>query len=431
MPQFQPSVWIFVVFALLALAALAGIGFFIADRLQPVIMNALRSNDRLPSLQSRRRSARRRQEDDEPADDLDDSTQLVLSMLSLASVVVDDQDEVVRANPAAYRLGLVRDDTLIEPTLLDAVHKVMKDGSRCSFDLETQTPEQFMTMNGFGAAAADDGLTAEASSRPNWLKVTVGRIGDHLVLVLINDVSESIRFAQIRDSFISNVSEQLLQPTRALERLADSLESADVSHEQLSNHARQVRHSCVRLDRMISDLLMLIKAQEPVTASEANRCDLFSQVSGAVDDLAGAARDAGVQVRVGGKSPVMIHGEADQIRMAVRKMVENAIVYSHPGGAVGVSVALSSDGKNAVVRVIDHGEGVPKADLPRIFERFYRGSNQNERTTDGIGLGLAIVKHAALAHHGDVTVWSAPGQGSTFTLSLPVGTDTAQLPRRR
>ena len=173
MPQFQPSVWIFVVFALLALAALAGIGFFIADRLQPVIMNALRSNDRLPSLQSRRRGARRRQEDDEPADDLDDSTQLVLSMLSLASVVVDDQDEVVRANPAAYRLGLVRDDTLIEPTLLDAVHKVMKDGSRCSFDLETQTPEQFMTMNGFDAAAADDGLTAEASSRPNWLKVTI------------------------------------------------------------------------------------------------------------------------------------------------------------------------------------------------------------------------------------------------------------------
>ena len=153
----------------------------------------------------------------------------------------------------------------------------------------------------------------------------MGRIGDHLVLVLLNDVSESIRFAQIRDSFISNVSEQLLQPTRALERLADSLESADVSHEQLSNHARQVRHSCVRLDRMISDLLMLIKAQEPVTASEANRCDLCSLVSGAVDDLAGAAREAGGQVRGGGKSPVMIHGEADQIRMAVRNMVENAI----------------------------------------------------------------------------------------------------------
>ena len=165
MPQFQPSVWIFVVFALLALAALAGIGFFIADRLQPVIMNALRSNDRLPSLQSRRRGARRRQEDDEPADDLDDSTQLVLSMLSLASVVVDDQDEVVRANPAAYRLGLVRDDTLIEPTLLDAVHKVMKDGSRCSFDLETQTPEQFMTMNGFDAAAADDGRDTDDTVR--------------------------------------------------------------------------------------------------------------------------------------------------------------------------------------------------------------------------------------------------------------------------
>ena len=143
---------------------------------------------------------------------------------------------------------------------------------------------------------------------------------------------------------------------------------------------------------MISDLLMLIKAQEPVTASEANRCDLFSQVSGAVDDLAGAARDAGVQVRVGGKSPVMIHGEADQIRMAVRKMVENAIVYSHPGGAVGVSVALSPDGKNAVVRVIDHGEGVPKADLPRIFERFYRADSARDRDHGGTGIGLAIAR---------------------------------------
>lgn len=88
---------------------------------------------------------------------------------------------------------------------------------------------------------------------------------------------------------------------------------------------------------------MLIKAQEPVTASEANRYDLFSQVSGAVDDLAGVARVPGCRCGSVGKSPVMIHGEADQIRMAVRKMVENAIVYSHPGGAVGVSVALSSD----------------------------------------------------------------------------------------
>lgn len=95
-----------------------------------------------------------------------------------------------------------------------------------------------------------------------------------------------------------------------------------------------------------------------------------------------------MQVRVGGKSPVMIHGEADQIRMPCARWWRMRSCIHTQGGAVGVSVALSSDGKNAVVRVIDHGEGVPKADLPRIFERFYRGSNQNERTTDGIGSGI-------------------------------------------
>ena len=70
--------------------------------------------------------------------------------------------------------------------------------------------------------------------------------------------------------------------------------------------------------------------------------------------------------------------------------------------------------------MIDHGQGMDKEDQKRIFERFYRGKNQNERTADGVGLGLAIVKHVALTHHGSVGVWSAPRQGSTFTVALPL-----------
>ena len=105
---------------------------------------------------------------------------------------------------------------------------------------------------------------------------------------------------------------------------------------------------------------------------------------------------------------------------AVAKLVENAIAYSAQGTVVSVLVTRASSPERAMVQVVDRGCGIAKDECPRVFERFYRGSNQNHRTSEGIGLGLAIVKHVSLTHHGSVSVWSAPGQGSTFTMSLPV-----------
>ena len=100
---------------------------------------------------------------------------------------------------------------------------------------------------------------------------------------------------------------------------------------------------------------------------------------------------------------------------------------AHPVGVITRTVSSgdssSQEGGHASVSVIDRGCGIPKAEQERVFERFYRGSEQNERTAHGIGLGLAIVKHVALTHHGNVTVWSVPGQGSTFTMSLPLAQD--------
>ena len=118
-----------------------------------------------------------------------------------------------------------------------------------------------------------------------------------------------------------------------------------------------------------------------------------------------------MQLNIKGDDDLVINGEADQIDSAVTKLIENAIGYSKENGVVSVSASKDKDGDRAVIRVIDQGAG---------FERFYRGAEQSNRTADGVGLGLAIVKHVALTHHGDVTVWSAPGQGSTFSLTLPL-----------
>lgn len=348
-------------------------------------------------------------------DDLSDDTATLLSMLPGASIVVDEHDEVVRCNPAAYRLGVVADDAIVEQQVLDAVHKARQSGGKRQFDLTTSTPERYVADR-----SREDHVDTRSVSRPNWLKITVGRINERFVIVIITDVSETIRFSQVRDSFITNVSEQLLGPTEALAKLADSLEAGNLDEQQVAADARQVRSSCSKLNHMVSDLLLLIRAQEPVTPSSANRLNVMEQLRATVERLEPQARQAGVQLNIKGDENLVINGEAGQIDSAVTKLVENAIGYSKEHGVVSVSASKAKDGDQAVIRVIDQGSGIAKKDQTRIFERFYRGSEQSDRTADGVGLGLAIVKHVALTHHGDVSVWSAPGQGSTFSLMLPL-----------
>lgn len=132
-----------------------------------------------------------------------------------------------------------------------------------------------------------------------------------------------------------------------------------------------------------------------------------------------AIRESGVRVHVEGDRSLTINGDVSQIRTALTKLLENAVQYSPRGGYVGVSAEPGDSGEDVLIRVLDQGKGIPKEEQSRIFERFYRGSDQSGRSVDGVGLGLAIVKHVALTHHGAASVWSVPGHGSTFTLTLP------------
>ncbi|MBW3093657.1 ATPase [Bifidobacterium sp. 82T10] len=371
----------------------------------------------------RDRFADRDVDGDDENEDLDDATTALLAMLPNATVVVNQRDEVVRANPAAYMLGIVSDEAIADDGVREAVRLVRESGGRRQFDLTTHTAYSA------DQAAADeangderepgDPVQVQGVTRPNWLKITVGKVGD-FVVVLIDDVSDAIRFSQVRDSFITNVSEQLLKPSRALEQLADSLESDMLEPEQIVWNAHQVRSSCRRLSRMVDDLLLLIKSQEPVVPSSANRLNVKDILRSARDRLRALAERSDVNVLIECDNLLTVNGDEEQVTAAVVKLIENAIVYSPAGSSVSVSAGSAEDGHHALIRVIDQGVGIAKDEQARIFERFYRGGNQTDRSRDGIGLGLAIVKHVALAHHGGVTVWSQPGNGSTFTLSLPV-----------
>ena len=364
---------------------------------------------------------------------LEGSTQALLALIPAATVVVDGDDEVVRSSPDAYRLGIVSNDEISNPKIIEAIAQVRRSGGRRSFNLITRTPTEFALDAAAESTESDDWeiSQAQAVSRRNWLKITLGRIDRSLVVVLIDDVSDSVRFVRTRDAFMTNVSEQMLKPVQALEELAAQLKTT--SHlegddpELLRSHLRSVSKDAYSVQRysaylghVLKDLLLLIRAQERIRPSRENVLDVAEQIRAVVQGEQDRADQAHVTLRWRCDQPLTIHGDGQQIRVALAKLVENAISYSSSGSTVSLVAQASKDGHYGIIRVVDHGRGISKADQGRIFERFYRADNQSEETAVGIGLGLAIVKHVALTHHGSVTVWSAPGEGSTFTLMLPL-----------
>jgi two-component system, OmpR family, sensor histidine kinase SenX3 len=231
------------------------------------------------------------------------------------------------------------------------------------------------------------------------------------------DISESRRVESVRRDFVANVSHELKTPIGALGLLAETMAATD-DVAVVQRLADRVVREADRLARIVDDLLDLstIEAQEAPTRGPMPIRLLLSEC---IDLVQVAADAADVPLAVGPEPPDLeIFCDPRQMRSALVNLVDNAIKYSGPGQPVEIGACVADDRIAFVVR--DHGIGIPTRDLERIWERFYRVDKARARDTGGTGLGLAIVRHVAQAHGGEVTVQSREGEGSIFTLYVPL-----------
>ena len=255
-------------------------------------------------------------------------------------------------------------------------------------------------------------------------------------LALIEDVTEREQVETMRRDFVSNISHELRTPVGAISLLAETIadllaDSAGAAgdatldaedHRTVAGLAARMVSEADRMTRAIDDLAELSRVERDADR-ERSVMALQDIVSAVVERLANAAEQCGIAVGVAAPSaPVLIRADRRQIASAVHNLLDNALKYSGSGTSVNVRIRRL-DG-SAELSVQDMGVGIPQGDLPRIFERFYRVDRSRTSASGGIGLGLAIVRHVAINHRGDVTVQSMEGEGSTFTLRLPlVATD--------
>lgn len=383
---------------------------------------------------------------DDSSEDISSDACAVLAMLPGATIVVDKNNDVLRASSQSYTLGVVLDDSIVQPRVLQAVNNVRFSGGYESFDLVTFTPKQYVTIsedNDFyvdnvdnadnssylQSSAAFDSSSTQSSdsasspstiSRPNWLNITVGSVGEGKVVVIINDSSAEHLFEQTRNDFISNVSNQLISSTRMISSLTNVLQTKDVNASRIKDIAASAQKSSKHLEHMLEDLLLLMRAQSPIDTSKASVVNVLKVLEDVKNLVSALSSSKNVRVIIKADSSLNVLADSSQISSAIRKLVENAIIYSNKNSVVALCSLKSEDNRFAVIRVVDSGIGIPLKDQPRIFERFYRSSNQNDFSKDGVGLGLAIAKHVALTHHGSITLWSRPGQGTTVNFAIPL-----------
>ncbi|MGA5123563.1 sensor histidine kinase [Streptomyces pseudogriseolus] len=326
----------------------------------------------------------------------------VLSVLRSSAVVLDENDGVVKASSAAYALGLVRGGKLAVEPMLKMTRDTRRDG-------EIRQVELDLPRRGTGRGEA---LAVSARVAP---------LGSRLVLLLVEDLTEARRIEAVRRDFVANVSHELKTPVGALSLLSEAVMDASDDPEAVQRFAGRMQIEATRLTNLVQELIDLSRVQNDDPLEDAEPVPVGELVAEAIDRCRHQAGTKEITMAAAGAADLRVWGNRGQLAAALGNLVENAVNYSPARTRVGIAVrSVAQPGGDLIeIAVTDQGIGISDKDKERIFERFYRVDPARSRATGGTGLGLAIVKHVAASHGGEVTVWSAEGQGSTFTLRLP------------
>jgi len=267
--------------------------------------------------------------------------------------------------------------------------------------------------------------------------------GTRLALLTFHDETEMRRVERTRVDFLANASHELRTPLASLAGFIDTLRG----HARDDAEAREkflsiMQGQAWRMARLIDDLMSLSRIELNEHVAPRGVVDLALLVGEVVEATGPVAAQRGV--RLDWRAPndaTLVRGDRDQLVQVVQNLLDNAIKYSSDGQTVGLSLCQTSDatggdkddrprlpllspdvgaGDYAALRIDDHGPGIARQNLPRLSERFYRVEGQKTAERPGTGLGLAIVKHIVNRHRGGLVVASGEGQGSSFTVHLPL-----------
>jgi two-component system sensor histidine kinase SenX3 len=320
----------------------------------------------------------------------------LLQVLPGVVIKLDGNYQVIFSSELAQNLGLVVDTRIKVPQLAGAIRNTR-------LDQRSQNLQITISQN--------------LGKTQTTLEVSIIPLNESETLVFGQDLSLLQRVEAVRRDFLANISHELKTPVGALSLLAEAISSAEDDVEAIKKFAGKITIETERLANVIRDIIDLSQVQADEPLAKARNVIVDKMILEAIDSVKIAAESKKITISHVKSEGINVMGVEKQIVAAIRNLLTNAIAYSPEKSQITVGTTR----KQGVVEVTvtDQGIGIPIADQSRVFERFFRVDQARSRDTGGSGLGLSIVKHVCENHGGEVSLWSVPGEGSTFTMRFP------------
>lgn len=333
----------------------------------------------------------------------------ILSSMVEGVMVLDCRGTILMVNRALEDMfqisgrkavGLSFLEVIRNHSLIELIKKLLDARASRSGEVVIQTPQETF-------------FDVQASVATNC------KDGEVCAVLVFHDVTETRRLERVRKDFVANVSHELKTPLTSIKGYIEALlDGARDDPGRCLEFLQILQRQTDRLNSLITDLLMLSQIESGQYTCKRDAVDMADVTKRAVAMLKPLVEIKQHQLTV------MLHpelspaiGDEGKLTQVMINLLDNAIKYTPDGGAIAIEAMQS--GNNIEMTVSDTGIGIPKKDLPRIFERFYRVDRARSRELGGTGLGLSIVRHIVEAHNGGIQVQSEPGKGSKFTLFLP------------
>lgn len=250
-------------------------------------------------------------------------------------------------------------------------------------------------------------------------RVFTSPLGDDLALGVFFDITELERLEAVRREFFANLSHELRTPLTAILACSETLMNGAIDDPENRVHfvARLHKHA-LRMNELILDILDLSAIESGVVKLETAPVCLLEVATEVVGLLEARSSNRSVRITLSIPDDLFVMADRKRLGQILHNLVDNAVKFNTQAGSVRITARVEKE--TVMTEVEDTGPGMPREDLPRVFERLYRGDKSRSRTAVGFGLGLAIVKHLVQAQGGEVSVTSEIGQGSTFRFTLPL-----------
>jgi signal transduction histidine kinase len=353
-------------------------------------------------------------------------------LVGLAGMIVDQDYFVLSVLPKAFEVSLPQ----FEDGDKEALRVVVRDGQKrqilpAAGEVAPLKHDRARRSFAFVFTDWSISLQGDFASPEKWARVNFAynlTISAVLAAVLLGGIALTVRTAlremklsAMKNEFVSNVSHELRTPLSSIRVFGEFLRRGRVDDpEKVREYGSYIESESRRLTQLINNILDFSRIESGRRVYNFEPADLEEILAGTISSFSVRLRDKGFDITYHGPEDPLpeITVDANAIDRAVANLLDNAVKYSD--GDRRIEVALTRADDEVVISVTDHGIGIPRDELERIFERFHRVSTGLVHDVKGTGLGLSLVRHIAEAHGGRVTVDSEVGAGSTFTIRLPM-----------